>query len=106
MSRESILKIRETEAAAAEQIADAKARAQAMLEAAEQEGNTLCESTERDARTKKAAVLSELKQKCEQLAEKSQAETEDEIVRLRREVGLRRKIAEKIIIRGLESKCR
>ena len=106
MSRESILKIRETEAAAGQKISDAKSRAEAMLAAAEREGKALCERTEQDVRTKKAAVLSELAQKCDQLAKKSQAETEEEIAKLRREVNLRRKIAEKIIVRGLESKCR
>ena len=49
----------------------------------------------------------EIKAKAENvLAEKNQTETNEEIAKLRREVSLRRKIAEKIIIRGLESKCR
>lgn len=106
MSRESILKIRETEDTAQKTVEAAKARAREMLEEAEREGKELCARTEAEVAAEYAAVLEKIRERSLLLAEKNQAETDEEIAKLRREVSLRRRIAEKIIIRGLESKCR
>ena len=106
MSRESILKIRETEEVAAKTVEDARNRAREMLEAAEREGKALCARTEAEVTAEYAALIEKIRERSLLLDEKNQAEIDEEIAQLRREVSLRRKIAEKIIIRGLESKCR
>lgn len=106
MSRESILKIRETEERAAKTVDAAKTRARETVERAEREGRELCDRTEAEAMAQYAEVIKKIRERSLVLAEKNQTETDEEIANLRREVSLRRKIAEKIIIRGLESKCR
>ena len=106
MSRDSILKIRETEEAAAKAVEDAKQRARQIVERAEQDGRALCASTEAEATAQHAAILDQVKEKLLVLDEKNKAEIEEELAGLCREVQLRRRIAEKIIIRGLETKCR
>ena len=106
MSRESILKIRETEDTAARTVETAKARAKEMVEQAERDGKALCERTEAETSAEYTAVLSRIRERSEAFLEDSRTETDEEIAKLRREVSLRRKIAEKIIIRGFESKCR
>jgi vacuolar-type H+-ATPase subunit H len=106
MSRESILKIRETEERAAQTVDAAKARARETVERAEREGRELCDRTEAEAMAQYTEVIQKIRERSLVLAEKNQTETNEEIAKLRREVSLRRKIAEKIIIRGLESKCR
>ena len=106
MSRESILKIKEAEDTALHTVEDAKRRAREMIEQAELEGKALCERTEREATAEYTAMLEQIRERCARLSDKSTAETDEEIAALRREVNLRRKIAEKIIVRGVESKCR
>lgn len=106
MSRESILKVQETEEKAARLVEAARARAHEMTEAAERDGKALCAETEKRVREEYRAMFLELRARCDRLAEKNQAEITEELAALRREVNLRRKIAEKIIVRGLESKCR
>ena len=106
MSRESILKIRETEGIAEQTVEAAKARARETVAQAEREGRELCDRTEAEAMAQYAEVIEKIRERSLVLAEKNKTETDEEIAKLRREVSLRRRIAEKIIIRGLESKCR
>ena len=97
MSRESILKIRETEERAAQTVDAAKARARETVERAEREGHELCDRTEAEAMAQYTEVIQKIRERSLVLAEKNQTETNEEIAKLRREVSLRRKIAEKII---------
>lgn len=106
MSRESILKIRETEETAARMVETARARAQEMIAAAEEEGREMLNRTEVETKQSLEEMLSQLKMRTESANQRSAAEAKLEAAELRRNVSLRRKIAEKIIIRGIERKCR
>ena len=106
MSRDSILKVREVEAKAEQTVADAKAQAQKMLEQTHAEGKALCSDTEREVLAKRDEMMKRIHEKSAQLEQDALAEAKQEADDITKEVSLRRKIAEKIIIRGLDSKCR
>ena len=106
MSRESILRIRETEDEAARIVREAQERARATVAAAEAAGRKLCEDTERDTASALAETLGQIRARTEALAERIEAESAEEIEELEKQVALRRKIAEKIIVREVEKKCR
>lgn len=106
MSRESIMKIRETEEKADRIVAEAKQRAQQMTEQARLDGKALCETTERETADSLKAMLSDIRTRTESMSERFDAESGEAVDALNRSVSLRRKIAEKIIIRGFEKKCR
>lgn len=106
MSRESILKIQETEQQAERMIADARARAQEMIAAAEAEGRALCADTERETAASLAAMLEQIRERTVVMSERMANESLAEVDELKKNVSLRRKIAEKIIIRGFDRKCR
>ena len=106
MSRESILKIREAEAEAARIISEAHAKASRIVSDAEDEGRALCESTERQTKVALGQTLEQIRERTVALSERIEAEGTEEIEELQKRVDLRRKIAEKIIVRGVEKKCR
>ncbi len=106
MSRESIMKIRETEEKADRIVAEAKHRAQEMIEQARLDGRSLCEATERETAVSLKAMLSEIRTRTDSMSERFDAESSEEVAALMRNVSLRRKVAEKIIVRGFEKKCR
>ena len=106
MSRESILKIREVEETAKRMVADAKAEAQKMIEAAHAEGKALCARTESDVGAEYGAKLTDLGERTLQMRERVEAENQEAISSMETEIRLRRRGAEKIIIRGFEQKCR
>lgn len=106
MSKESILKIKEVESQAERIVEEARLQAQEMVEKAEREGKLLCEKAETETLENRNAMLQRIDEKTAQLAEQSMEEAKAEAEELRRSVSLRRKSAEKIIIRGLDSKCR
>ncbi len=106
MSREAILKVKETEAQAEAIIRDAEQRARQMREAAEQEGLALCDAAEREMTLQKREMLEQLRVKSEELMARTLEEAQEEADALTAAVSLRRKIGEKIIIRGLDKKCR
>lgn len=106
MSRESILRIREAEENAERMIADAKAQAQKMIEAARSDGRALCERTEADVTAEYGARLTELSERAAQMRERVDSESREELSSFEGEIRLRRRSAEKIIIRGFEQKCR
>lgn len=106
MSRESILKIREVEDEAQRIVADAKARAQAMTEAARRDGKALCARVETETASEYDAKLAELGERAGQMRERVDAESREELSTLEGEIRLRRRVAEKMIIRGFEQKCR
>ena len=106
MSRESILKIQETERIAEKIVADAQARAQQMIDTAEAEGRALCATTEEETSASLAAMLTQLRDRTEGMSERMANESLAQIEEMKKNVSLRRKIAEKIIIRGFDRKCR
>ena len=106
MSRESILKIQETEQLAEKIVADARARAEEMIAAAEAEGRALCAKTETETSASLAVMLEQLRERTEGMSERMETESLAQIEELKKNVSLRRKIAEKIIIRGFDRKCR
>ena len=75
MSRESILKIQETEREADEIVAKARAKAQQMLEAAEKEGRELCRSTEESTNAEVYAMLQELRKRTADLSARMENES-------------------------------
>lgn len=106
MSREAILKVKETERAAADMIRDARVRAEQMRQAAEAEGQEICRLAEAEELERRRELMEQLCAKTEELSEHSAQEAREAADEMLAEVRLRRKIAEKIIIRGLDSKCR
>lgn len=106
MSRESILKIRQVEENAARMIADAKSQAQKMVEAAQAEGKALCARTENDVGAEYGGKLTELGERTAQMRERVETESREELSSMETDIRLRRRSAEKIIIRGFEQKCR
>ena len=91
MSRDSILKIKETEQAADQLIEDARLRAKEMIERAEREGRELCAEAE-----ERTAAMAE------RVSEEANSAAEE----MRKNAALRQRSAEKIVVRGLMSKCR
>ena len=106
MSRESILKIQEAETQAEALIERARVQAQEMIANAEAEGNALCEQTEVETTEQMRGLLLQLREKTDEMDGRAMADSEEEIALIRKNARLNRKIAEKIIIRGLDTKCR
>ena len=106
MSRESILKIQETEELAEQIVAEARARAQEMIASAESDGRTLCATIEQETAESLAVMLDQIRERTVGMTERMSNESLSEVDELKKNVSLRRKIAEKIIIRGFERKCR
>lgn len=106
MSRESILKIREAEERADEIVKNARERARAIVATAEAEGREACERIERETSAELSEMLGKIRERTCLLSERTEEECAEEIAALRERVALRRRIAEKIIIGGVERKCR
>ena len=106
MSKDSILKVKETEAQAEQIVLEARAKAQKMLEDAEREGKALCSDAELEMLAKRDEMMALVRERSEQIGATSLEEAKQEANDIKREASLRRKVAEKIIIRGLDSKCR
>lgn len=106
MSRESILRIREVEAEAEAIIARARAEAKETLANAEREGRELLGKTEADGLAASAQMLAEIRERTEQLGVRLEEDSRTECAELQKSVQLRRKAAEKVIMRGVEAKCR
>ena len=106
MSREPINKIQEAEAQAEQLLADARRRAQDAVAKAEKDGKLACEAAERETAESLAEMLAKIRTRTDAMQERQAAESEAELEALRKSVSLRRKAAEKIVIRGFEQKCR
>ncbi len=106
MSRESIQKIKETEARAEEIIEDAKREAQRMIEEATAAGKLFCEKNENVSRASIEVTLTELRERSTALSERMVAEAQEEAEKIKEAAALRRRSAEKIVIGRLMSKCR
>ncbi|MBQ8310094.1 MAG: hypothetical protein IJX80_03670 [Clostridia bacterium] len=106
MSRESILKIKETEDAAEGIIEDAKFRAREMIETAEREGRALCAETETRTAEEIASTMAQLRERTDAMVDRISAEADEAAEEMRKNAMLRQRSAEKIVVRGLMSKCR
>ena len=106
MSKEAILKIRETEARAEEIVAKARKEAQELLDTTKARGQALCDKAESDGAAELARRLDETKRENDAVLLTSEKDALAESEALKQEAALRKKIAEKMVIRGLEDKCR
>lgn len=106
MSRESIWKIKEIEEEAERIVGDARRRAQEIVAAAEAEGRETCERVERETSVELSAMLEKIHERTVLLTERTEETCAEESAALRERVALRRRAAEKIIIGGVERKCR
>lgn len=106
MSREAILKIKDAELQAAETVAQARARAQKMREDALREGEALCQTAEEETLSQRAEMMRQLDEKAKELSALTEQQAREEADQISKDVRMRRRIAEKIIIRGLDTKCR
>ena len=106
MSRESIQKIQEAEARAEKLVEDAKRDARTMQADAERFGKEECERIEAETVASLAAMMEQLRERTDAMSERMNAEAQEEAEKLRSESALRHRSVEKIVIRGLMSKCR
>lgn len=106
MSRESILKIKETETQAEQLIREAREAAGQMIAEAERNGKELCDRAEAESLAARREMMDRIRERIAEMTERTDTEAKDEVEEMKKAVTLRRKMAEKIIIRGLEAKCR
>lgn len=106
MSKDTILKIKETEAEAARIVAEAEAKAREMRERAETEGLALCRSTEETLTVELDGMLKKIQEKVDAMGVRTLDETREQAEAVASAARLNRKSAEKIVIRGLDAKCR
>ena len=106
MSRDTILKIKETEAEAMKIVAEAEERAKQMRQAAEADGRALCKQTEDELSAELEGMLEQIRIKVEEMSERIMEETREEAAEVAAAARLNRKSAEKIVVRGLDAKCR
>lgn len=106
MSRESIKMIKQTEEEAERILREAQQKAAQMVADAEANGAALCESTEQETIAAAKAVIGQLRDKAENMRERLDTEAKTEAAEIVRQASLRKRSAEKIVIRGLASKCR
>ena len=77
-----------------------------MREQTEAEGRERCRSTEEAVSAELAEMLEQIRQKTEEMSEHMMEETRARAEAVAATARLNRKSAEKIVIRGLDSKCR
>lgn len=106
MSRESIKMVKQTEQEAERILREAQERAAKMVADAEANGAALCESTEAETVAAAKEVIVQLRERAENLRERLDTEAKEEAAEIVRQASLRKRSAEKIVIRGLASKCR
>lgn len=106
MSRDTILKIKETEAEAMKIVAEAEERAKQMRQTAEADGRALCKRTEEELSAELEGMLEQIRIKVEEMSERIMEETREEAAEVAAAARLNRKSAEKIVVRGLDAKCR
>ena len=106
MSKETINQIREAEAQADRIIAQAEAKAAEMRAQAEAEGKELCRKTEETVAAEMAATMTQIREKTEERAGQLLELANEEAEAIAEASKLNRKMAEKLVIRGLDAKCR
>ena len=106
MSKESILKIKDTEDRAERIIADARLRAQELVATAEIEARAHRDAAEAQSAAELSSMLEQIRARTVAMTERADEESGEEIAQMRERVALRRRVAEKIIIGGVVRKCR
>ena len=106
MSKETMERIREAEAEADRRIAAAEAEAARMRAAADAAGRERCAKAENAAGDALAAALNAAQQQADRLTEQALAAAKAEAETVRKNAEGRLSEAEKIVIGGLEAKCR
>ena len=106
MSRESIKAIKQTEQEAERILREAQEKAAKMVADAEANGVALCDNTEKETIAKAKEVIVQLRERAETLRDRLDSEAKEEVAEIVRQSSLRKRSAEKIVIRGLASKCR
>lgn len=106
MSKETVFKIREAEAEAERIVAHAQAEADRMRQEAEAAGKALCETTRREIAQELSSMNEQLRVRAQEHTERVTADAKEEMNAIAEKVRLTRRSAEKIVIGGLEAKCR
>lgn len=106
MSKDTLQKIREAEDGATRTVAEAGERAKAMKEAAVRAGEEQLAETEKTVSAELAGMLEQIRAKTGELTERVMEETRAEAEEIAARARLNRKSAEKIVIGGLDAKCR
>ena len=106
MSRESIKMVKQAEQEAERILREAQEKAAQLVADAEANGVALCENTETQTLAAAKEVIVQLRDRAENLRERLDGEARDEVAVIVRQASLRKRSAEKIVIRGLASKCR
>ena len=106
MSRESIKLVKQTEQEAERILREAQEKAAQMVADAEANGIALCETTEAETIAAAKEVIVQLRERADGLRDRLETEAKEEAAEITRQASLRKRSAEKIVIRGLASKCR
>ncbi len=106
MSRESIRLVKQAEQEAERILREAQEKAVQMVAEAKANGAVLCEDTEAETVAAAKEVIVQLRERAEGLRERLDTEAKEEAAEITRQASLRKRSAEKIVIRGLASKCR
>jgi len=106
MSKEAFFKIREAEAEAERILAEAEAEAGRMIAQAKAAGEALCRTAEQETSEELSRMMEQIHQRGEEHVERVLAEGHEEEAEIEEKIRLTRRSAEKIVIRGLEAKCR
>ena len=106
MSKETVFKIKEAEAEARRMVSEAEAEAEKMIREARARGEALRADAAAETTTELDAMMGQISERAAEHTQRVLEEAEAEAEELAERVKLTRRIAEKIVIRGLESKCR
>ena len=106
MSRESIQLVKQAEQDAERILREAQEKAAKMVADAQSNGEALCASTEAETIAAAKEVIVQLHERAENLRERLDTEAKEESAEIVRQASLLKRSAEKIVIRGLASKCR
>lgn len=106
MSKDTLEKIRKAEHDAEQLVADAEEKAKAMKAEAVRQGEELCRTTEASVSAELAGMLEQIREKTAELTDRVMEETKTEAEEVAARARLNRKSAEKIVIGGLDAKCR
>ncbi len=105
MSKEAVLKIRETEAEAKRIVSDANAQARKMIAEAEEEAKHNCDTCEKVTKAEFAQTLKEVRTGAEMLVEKNRAEADAEALKMVRIANANMETAANLIARRLVAEC-
>ncbi len=106
MSKDTLEKIRKAEHDAEQLVADAEEKAKAMKAEAIRQGEEFCRMTEESVSAELAGMLEQIREKTAELTDRVMEETKSEAEEVAARARLNRKSAEKIVIGGLDAKCR